>query len=136
MFRKILLALVLFLFISISAYAESEMCKAGVVFYTQGNYKQALIYLSNAVKNEPDDIKSLYYFANTLVKTYNIDYAKKYYERVVELSSNSDYARLSQIALNDIANNKIKIWFDKTYPDEYLNKVFVNKKYVIRKEEQ
>lgn len=37
---------------------------------------------------------------------------------------------------NDIANNRIEIWFDKTYPDEYLNKVFVNKKYVIRKHEQ
>ena len=95
------------------------MCKAGVVFYTQGNYKQALIYLSNAVKNEPDDIKSLYYFANTLVKTYNIDYAKKYYERVVELSSNSDYARLSQIALNDIANNKASI--DKPVDSMYVD---------------
>lgn len=44
--------------------------------------------------------------------------------------------RQKQRVNNDIANNKIKIWFDKTYPDEYLNKVFVNKKYVIRKEEQ
>lgn len=44
--------------------------------------------------------------------------------------------RQKQRVNNDIANNKIEIWFDKTYPDEYLNKVFVNKKYVIRKEEE
>lgn len=42
--------------------------------------------------------------------------------------------RQKQRMNNDIANNKIEKWLDKTYPDDYLNKVFVNKKYVIRED--
>lgn len=119
LFKKLLIVLSFFFFVPIVVHAEKEMYKAGVVFYNQGNYKQALQYLSEFVKKEPDDIQALYYFANTLVKTHNVDYAKKYYERVIAISPMSEYARYSSIALHDITTNKASI--DLPIDSMYVN---------------
>lgn len=127
MFKKLLVVLCVFLLAHLSVHAEKEMCKAGVVFYTQGKYKQALEYLSEFVKNQPDDVRALYYFANTLVKTHNVDYAKKYYERVVRLSPMSEYADFSRMALRDIADNKASI-------DLPVDSMYVNDKQLFNSE--
>ncbi|MGD9580595.1 MAG: tetratricopeptide repeat protein [Vampirovibrionia bacterium] len=101
--KKVLLLCLIVAFLPVYAFAENELYKAGVVSYNQGKYEQALKFLSDAVKEAPQDVRALYYFANTLVKTHNFDYAKKYYERVIQLSPMSDYASYSQVALNDLA---------------------------------
>lgn len=106
-YRIKLITLVLLIILPVqNVLAESNLYKAGVVFYNQGKYQEALMYLSDSVKKNPDDIDSLYYFANTLVKTNNIDIAQKYYKRIIDIDPDyyiSDYARK---ALADIADFK------------------------------
>jgi tetratricopeptide (TPR) repeat protein len=105
-------ALLIALFICIYspiALAEKNTLAAGIVFYNQGKYEQALSYLSQAVKDDPNDAQAMYYFANVLVKTYNLGYAEKYYQRVIKLQPYSEIANLSRQALSDISDYKANI---------------------------
>lgn len=109
-FRVNLIVLVLLLLLSAqNVLADSKLYKAGVVFYKQGKYQEALKYFSDAVKENPDDIDSLYYFANTLVKTNNVDYAQKYYQRVIDIDPDYYIADYARKALSDISNSKKEI---------------------------
>lgn len=86
--------------------AEDNLYKAGVVFYMQAKYDKALEYFSEALKQNPDNIQAVYYFANSLVKTYKSDYAIKYYQRVIDMDPYSELADHSRKALKDIADYK------------------------------
>ena len=106
-----LLAGVIVFLIPLQLLAENNLYKAGVVFYNQGKYEEALQYLSKAIKKEPDNVEAIYYFANTLVKTYNVGYAEKYYNKVIDMSPDSEIAFYSRQALNDIARYKSNVSF-------------------------
>jgi len=100
----------IFMFVS-TVLADNNLYEAGVVFYRQGKYDQALKYLSDAIKKNPENAKAIYYFANSLVKTYNIGYAEKYYQKVIDLDPNSDVALYAMEALNDLNRYKNEIKF-------------------------
>jgi tetratricopeptide (TPR) repeat protein len=109
-FNKILLMILVAIILNpVSSLAEENMYKAGVVFYNQGKYQQALTYLSSAVRDNPSDVNALYYFANSLVKVHNVEYAQMYYKKVVEISPDSKVAALSKKALEDITSFKSKL---------------------------
>lgn len=112
-FFKVLIIVTVFSFslpfgFEYSSLAEDNLAKSGIVFYNQGEYKTALQILSKAVKENPSNVEAVYYFANTLVKTRNFDYACEYYNKVIDLSPNSQYADYSREVLSYITNYKAK----------------------------
>lgn len=107
--RNTLILIFIMIIFSPAAFADKNVLAAGIIFYNQGKYEKALSYLSKAVKDDPNDIKSMYYFANTLVKTYNLGYAEKYYRKIIEIQPYSEITELSKQALVDISDYKANI---------------------------
>jgi tetratricopeptide (TPR) repeat protein len=103
---KLVIILVVF---SHDAFSMNNLTNAGLVAYMQQDYKRALTFLSQAVKENPYDADALYYFANTLVKLHRVETAEKYYRKVIEISPDSVFAEYSLQALYDIHNYKTSI---------------------------
>lgn len=108
-FKKAIFVCLINLLLTTVVFADENLSRAGLVFYKQGNYEKALEFLSDAVKDDPGNVEVLYYFANALVKTHNVDYAQKYYQKVITIDPNSQWADYSKQALSYIAEDKAKI---------------------------
>src|SRR5687767_9490382 len=101
---QIVFAFAFILFSGIYADAQIERDK-GIVFYNQGNYREAIGNLKKATKNSPSDIQGWTYLGLSYLKNEDIKNAIKTLRKAVELSPKDTVARFGLAYAHLLKNN-------------------------------
>lgn len=90
--------LILSLFFSLEVQAQSAF-EMGLKTYQQENYSLAAQYFRQAMANDPQNVNTRYYLADSLLKSNRLEEAQAEYQRILEIGPATQAARLSQTAL-------------------------------------
>jgi len=98
--RKVatLLLLIFSLFYYASAQAQSAF-ELGLKTYQLENYPLAAQFFRQAMLNDPQNVNTRYYLADSLLKSNRLEEAQAEYQRILEIGPTTQAARLSQTAL-------------------------------------
>lgn len=98
MSKILIITIVILLEFTLSAFAIDNF-QIGKDEYYKKNYAKAYTNLKIELKQNPDNVKCRYYYAQTLVKTGNLKESKKEYTRIITTSPLSKAAELSRLSL-------------------------------------
>lgn len=89
--------------------SKDNLYDAGIVFYKQGKYNEALKFFSEAIKENSNNDACIYYFARSLEKTNNVDYALEYYKKVIDAFPKSKFSEYAKLEITKIKRNRTNV---------------------------
>jgi len=99
--KNFLISLILSISLINSSFAYNYY-ESGKEEFKKGNYLKANELFQSALKENPENLKCRYFYAQSFIGIDNLVKAQQQYEKVIEQAPNSELSKLSSIAISKI----------------------------------
>jgi tetratricopeptide (TPR) repeat protein len=79
--------------------AEQDTVESGLKSTRKGEYRQAILYFQQSLKTDPANGNAYYYLGDAFLKTNQLSQAQQAFQKAIDLSPDSQAARLSRKAI-------------------------------------